>query len=190
MGEYGVRLEYAGKKERLAVVTIDRPERKNVFDEAMFDSLEEVAEKLSERLPAAVVLTGSGDGAFSAGFDINPENPQVSGLIEAVNKNDIGPCELLMRRIKEVVDKFVFLPVPIICAINGIAYGGGAELAVRCDMRVMDPEAVICFSEVRLGLMPDWGGGPALTRLAGPATAADLILTARRVDAARARKTV
>lgn len=186
MGDYGIRLEYTGKNDRLAVVTIDRPERKNVFDEAMFNALEEVAEKLSERLPAAVVLTGGGDEAFSAGFDINPENPQVSGLIEAVNKNDVGPCEILMRRIKEVVDGFVFLPVPIICAINGIAYGGGAELAVRCDMRVMDPESVICFSEVKLGLMPDWGGGPSMTRLVGPAIAAELILTARKVGAEEA----
>jgi len=186
MGDYGVRLEYTGKNDRLAVVTIDRPDRKNVFDEAMFNSLEEVSEKLEEKLPRAVVLTGGGEEAFSAGFDINPDNPQVSGLIDAVNKNDVGPCETLMLRIKEVVNKLVFLPTPIICALNGIAYGGGAELAVRCDMRVMDPKAVICFSEVSLGLMPDWGGGPALTRLVGPATAADLILTARRVGAEEA----
>jgi len=77
----------------------------------------------------------------------------------------------------------VALPVPIIAAINGLAFGGGAELAVRCDMRVMDPGAVICFSEVRLGLMPDWGGGVALSRLLGRSLAADHILTARRVNA-------
>ncbi|MBN1574237.1 MAG: enoyl-CoA hydratase/isomerase family protein [Deltaproteobacteria bacterium] len=186
MADYGVRLEYSGENDRIAIVTIDRPEKKNVFDEAMFNSLEEAAERLEGRLPRVVVLTGRGEGAFSAGFDVNPDNPQVSGLIDAVTKNDIGPCETLMLRIKEVVNRLVFLPIPIICAINGIAYGGGAELAVRCDMRVMDPKAVICFSEVKLGLMPDWGGGPALTRLVGPAVAADLILTARRVKAEEA----
>jgi enoyl-CoA hydratase len=52
----------------------------------------------------------------------------------------------------------VTLPVPVIAALNGLAYGGGAELAVQCDMRVMDPSAVISFSEARLGLMPDWAG--------------------------------
>jgi enoyl-CoA hydratase len=183
MADYGVRLEYTGKGDRIAIVTIDRPERKNAFDEAMFNSLEEAAVKLEGKLPRAVVLTGGGEGAFSAGFDVNPANPQVNNLIEAVGKNEIGPCEALMLRIKEVVNRLVFLPAPVICAINGIAYGGGAEIAVRCDMRVMDPDAVICFSEVGLGLMPDWGGGPALTRLVGPSVAADLILTARRVKA-------
>jgi enoyl-CoA hydratase/carnithine racemase len=59
-------------------------------------------------------------------------------------------------------------------------------MAVRCDLRVMDPAATIAFSEVRLGLMPDWGGGVALTRVVGRARAADLILTARRVAAEEA----
>ena len=67
-----------------------------------------------------------------------------------------------------------------------MAYGGGAELAARCDLRVMDSRAEICFSEVRLGLMPDWGGGATLAKLLGPAKAADLILTARKIDAEEA----
>ena len=90
--------------------------------------------------------------------------------------------------LRAAVDRFVALPVPIIAAINGKAFGGGAELAVRCDMRVMDPAAEICFSEVRLGLMPDWGGGATLTHLIGSAAAADLILTARRVEAEEAMR--
>ena len=59
-------------------------------------------------------------------------------------------------------------------------------MATRCDLRVMDPKAQLCFSEVRLGLMPDWGGGPYLTRLVGSAVASDLILTARKVGAEEA----
>jgi enoyl-CoA hydratase len=186
MSDYGIRLEYVGEKGRVALVTIDRPDRKNSFNEEMFNALEEAAKKLAKKLPRVVVITGKGDAAFSAGFDVNPDNPQVSGLMEAVNKNDIGPCDELIRYIRGVADKFAKLPVPIIAAINGLAYGGGAELALRCDMRVMDPDAVICFSETRLGLMPDWGGGPALTQTVGPAVAADMILTARRVDATEA----
>jgi enoyl-CoA hydratase/carnithine racemase len=63
---------------------------------------------------------------------------------------------------------------------------GGAEIATRCDLRVMDPDAVICFSETRLGLMPDFGGIPSLVRIVGPSFAADLILTARNVSAQEA----
>ena len=94
----------------------------------------------------------------------------------------------MIQRIRNAVDAFIELPVPIIAAINGLAYGGGAELATRCDLRVMDPSSLICFSEVRLGLMPDWGGTPCLTELVGSAVASDLILTARTVNADEALK--
>jgi enoyl-CoA hydratase len=178
-----VTLTPAGKNGAIGVVTLNRPERKNTFHEKMWSDLEAVTSSLTQSLPRAVIVTGAGSETFSAGMDVNPDNPQISGLINAVSRNDPGPVDVLMRRIRGAIDELVSLPVPVICAINGIAYGGGAELTMRCDLRVMDPGAVICFSEVTLGLMPDWGGGVALTRLAGPAVAADLILTARPVGA-------
>jgi len=178
-----VRLE---RKGAIAIVTFDRPERRNAFNESMWGSLEHTVAALACDIPRAVVVTGAGEKAFCAGFDVNPDNPQVSGLIDAVEKHNPVPVEALIRRIRHAVDGLVSLPVPVIAAIHGLAYGGGAELAMRCDMRIADPGAVICFSEVRLGLMPDWGGGPALTRLAGPAVAADLILTTREVHAPEA----
>ncbi|MCP4694836.1 MAG: enoyl-CoA hydratase/isomerase family protein [Desulfobacterales bacterium] len=141
---------------------------------------------MKKKTPRAIVVTGSGDKAFSAGFDVNIDNPQVSGLIEAVQEGRREPIEKLIGRIRGAVDGLASLPAPIIAAINGDAHGGGAELAARCDLRVMEPDAAICFSEVRLGLMPDWGGAPALTRLVGPARAADMILTARKVGAEEA----
>ena len=106
--------------------------------------------------------------------------------MEGVFNHERQPVENLITRLRSGVDRLVALPVPIIAAINGSAYGGGAELAVRCDLRVMDPKAKICFSEVRLGLMPDWGGGVALTRLVGSGLAGELILTGRSVGAERA----
>ncbi len=183
MAEHGIHLEY---RERVAIVTLDRPERLNTFNEFMWSELERVAAELREKTPRAIVVTGSGDRAFSAGFDVNIDNPQVSGLIDAVQGGHRSPVELLIGRIRNAVDGFVSLPSPVIAAINGDAHGGGAELATRCDVRIMEPDAAICFSEVRLGLMPDWGGTPALTRLVGPARAADMILTARKVGAEEA----
>ncbi len=183
MSECGIRLE---RKDHVAVITIDRPHRLNTFNQTMWSELERVVAELRENLPRVIVLTGAGDKAFSAGFDVNPDNPQISNLIEAVEKHDRAPVEKLIRNIRTAVDGLVSLPVPLIAAINGKAYGGGAELAVRCDLRVMDPEAVISFSEVRLGLMPDWGGAAALAQLVGPAKAADMILTAREVTAREA----
>jgi enoyl-CoA hydratase/carnithine racemase len=130
-----------------------------------------------------VIITGAGSDAFCAGFDVNPDNPMVAEMARAVDRGEKDPISRSIAALRAAVDRFVALPVPIIAALNGKAYGGGAELAVRCDLRVMDPAAEICFSEVKLGLMPDWGGGAALSHLIGAASAADLILTARRIGA-------
>jgi enoyl-CoA hydratase len=170
------------RKDRVAVVTLNRPQRQNAFDRAMFMELGSVVRQLKEDLPRVVVITGV-EKAFCAGFDVNPDNPWVAELIAAVETSATEPAEKLIRDLRAVSDEFAFLPVPLIAAVNGLAYGGGAELAVRCDLRVMDPDAIICFSEVRLGLMPDWGGGATLAHLIGASRAADLILTARKVRA-------
>jgi len=174
------------RKGHVAVVTINRPERKNAFNEAMFSRIGAIAQELKARPPRAVVITGAGDSSFCAGFDVNPDNPMVDSIIKAMSSGDGDPAKQLIRSIRRAIDDFISIPVPLIAALNGSAYGGGAELAARCDLRVMDKGAEICFSEVRLGLMPDWGGGPALARLIGPSRAADLILTARKVSAPEA----
>ena len=183
MKDYGIRLERTG---HIAVVTFDRPSRQNSMDEHMWTCFEEVISDLKHSLPRVVVVTGAGPKAFCAGFDINPNNPQVTELAKAMETCDKAPAQALIKRVRTTTDSLVFLPVPIIAAIGGLAYGGGAEIASRCDLRVMDPDAVICFSEVKLGLMPDHGGVVGLTRLVGPAKAADLILTARKLGAAEA----
>ncbi len=172
------------RKSALATVTIARPDRLNAFDQAMFEALGDAARALSRgTLPRAVIITGAGSDAFSAGFDVNPDNPMVAEMARAVDRGEKDPIARSIGALRTAVDRFVALPVPIIAALNGKAYGGGAELAVRCDLRVMDPAAEICFSEVKLGLMPDWGGGATLSHLIGAASAADLILTARRIGA-------
>ena len=183
MSEEGI---FLARKGKVAVVTMNRPHRRNAFNEHMFLALAQVTNELKQNLPRAVVITGGSENVFSAGFDVNPDNPWVAKLINAVEEADSAPAEDLISRLRKIVDEFVSLPVPIIAALNGLAYGGGAELAVRCDMRVMDPNAVISFSEVRLGLMPDWGGGATLAHLIGPSRAADMILTARKVQAGEA----
>jgi enoyl-CoA hydratase len=179
MTESAVRLDY---RDRIAVMTLDREEKRNAFDEAMWRDLEAAVARLRADLPRALVVTGAGGRAFCAGFDVSPGNPQVERMAEAIQQKSRFRAEELLRYIRGVVDGLATLPVPVIAAVNGVAYGGGAELAVRCDLRVMDPGARLCFSEVRLGLMPDWGGGVALARLLGGSRAADLILTARKVE--------
>jgi enoyl-CoA hydratase/carnithine racemase len=175
-----IRLSHDG---HVAILTLDRPERRNALGEGMWTSLEARIAELERHLPRAVVVTGEGDRAFCAGQDLGGDNPQVQGLVSAVQSHDERAVEAFLARERRVADRLFALPVPLVAAVNGVAFGGGAEIATRCDLRVLDPSAVICFSEVTLGLMPDWGGGVALTRLLGPGRAADLILTGRRVDA-------
>jgi enoyl-CoA hydratase/carnithine racemase len=172
-----VTIERDGK---VAIVTLRREQKKNALNEALWSGMRRAAAALAADLPRAVIVTGAGD-SFSAGMDVSLDNPQIAGLVTAAQTHDAGPMRALLEQLRPSIDELVGLPVPVIAAINGLAYGGGAELAVRCDLRVMERDAEICFSEVRLGLMPDMGGGVALTRLVGPATAADLILSARRV---------
>ena len=184
MENVGIVVERRGP---LAIVTLRRPERLNAFNRKMFAALKTSARRLAvdPRL-RAVVLTGAGPDAFCAGFDVNPDNPMVAEMARALERRDKPTIAQSISAVRVAVDLFVALPVPIIAAINGKAFGGGAELAVRCDLRVMDPAAEICFSEVRLGLMPDWGGGATLTHLVGSALATELILTARRIKAEEA----
>lgn len=185
MSRAAVNLE---RQNKIAVITLDRPDRKNTMNLTMWEGLTTVLDHLEKKHPRAVVITGAGDDAFCAGMDVNPDNPQIKSVVDAVFAHDRKPVEHLIGFLRKVCDRLVSLPVPVIAAVNGKAWGGGAELAMRCDLRVMDHGAMICFSEVRLGLMPDWGGGVALTRLAGPAVAADLILTGRKVSADEAIK--
>jgi enoyl-CoA hydratase len=182
MMEYGIRLERRG---RIALIVFNRPSRRNAMNEAMWTQLEKTTAVLKENLPRVLIVTGKGQ-SFCAGFDINPDNPQVSGLIDSVQKRERPPVARLIQRLQSAVHDLVTLPIPVIACLNGDAYGGGAELASRCDLRVMDPQAVICFAEVKLGLMTDWGGGPGLTRLIGASRAADMILTGRKVGASEA----
>jgi len=170
----------------VAVLTFDRPERHNALNGVMWRALAERVAEVAADLPRALVVTGAGERAFCAGQDVNPDNPQIAPLMRSIQTGDPGPVSAFLAELRAAVDALVGLPVPVIAALNGLAYGGGAEIAARLDLRVMDPGARICFSEVRLGLMPDLGGGPALARLIGPARAADLILTARQVEAPEA----
>ena len=178
-----VRLEF---KKHVAVITLDRPDKKNALNAQMFSLLEAAVREIEMNPPRVLVVTGEGDKAFCAGFDVHPDNPMNEYMLQAVADKNTSEALKSIGRIREVADALIALPVPIVAAVNGLAFGGGAEIAVRCDLRVMDPDAIICFSETRLGLMPDFGGIPSLVRLAGPSIAADLVLTARKVSAQEA----
>ncbi len=122
-----------------------------------------------------VVLTGAGDRAFAAGADIK----YMSGL-GADEAKEWGELGHEVGRLLETG------PQPSIAAVNGLALGGGCELALACDIRYCASTAKLGQPEVNLGIIPGWGGTQRLARVCGTGVAKDLILTGRPVDAAEA----
>jgi enoyl-CoA hydratase len=124
----------------------------------------------------AVVVTGSGERAFSAGGDIS-EFPKVLKGMDA---------KQFWRKNRIPMEKFAALPQPTIAAINGLAYGGGAELTFVCDLRVASETAKFCLPEIKIGLFPDGGGTQRLPRLVGASRAKEMMFLGEPVSAEEA----
>src|SRR5215813_5429260 len=124
-----------------------------------------------------VVVTGSGSKAFCAGSDVS-EFPHV--------RDDVVSRKL--ARENAAFTALEELPMPVIAALNGVALGGGAEIALACDIRIMDETARIGFPEVKLGIFPGSGGIFRLPRLVGPAKAYELLYTGELIDAHEAHR--
>ena len=168
-----VRLE---RRDGSLFVTMNRPEAANALSKGLVAALADtfMAAAHEDDL-RAVVLTGAGDKAFSAGADLKERR----GMTLAETWAFLDE----LNRMMNVVAAF---PRPVIAAINGAAFGGGLELALACDIRIAAASAEMGLTEVRLGIIPGAGGTQRLARIAGVAAAKELILTGRRVSAARA----
>jgi enoyl-CoA hydratase len=168
-----VRVERDGT---VAVWTVNRPEVRNAVDFATLDALvAAVAEAQADANLRAVVLTAAG-ATFVSGGDLRE-------LRKANSRDDGARIAALGRR---VCDGFAALRVPVIGALPGPAIGGGAELAVACDLRVADPRAKLSFKHARMGVTTAWGTLPKLVGMVGQGQAARLLLTGHDVDAAEA----
>jgi enoyl-CoA hydratase len=159
-----------------AIVMVDRQEAMNALDldhaESLRDTLAELAVDESARV---VVLTGAGEKAFIAGADI--KYMQSLGVLEARRWGDLGhACGALLET----------MPKPTIAAVNGVALGGGCELALACDLRLASSTARLGQPEINLGVLPGWGGSVRLARTTTLGFAKELIFTGRPVAAAEA----
>ena len=161
------------------VLRLNRPEAGNAISR-------EVAEALGAHLractgaamPKALVITGTGARYFCTGGD-------VKAYARLRSAEDLDTVFGLMR---EVCDALERLPCPVIAAINGFAIGGGAELALACDMRFAEASAQIGFPQSRLGVLPGWDGMQRLLDTVGRAAATRLLFTGKRVSAQEARE--
>ncbi|MGH6900918.1 MAG: enoyl-CoA hydratase/isomerase family protein [Geminicoccaceae bacterium] len=173
MSEARILLE---RDDAVLTLTLNRPDKLNAIDRAMLDALAEALGAI-ERDPEirAVILTGAGR-AFSAGADIKEWT--------ALSPLEFGRSWGL--RGHGLFDRLAALAPPVIAALNGIAFGGGLELALCADIRIASDQARFGLPEVTIAALPGWGGTQRLPRLIGPGRAKHMILTGQPIDAARA----
>ncbi|HLF15328.1 MAG TPA: enoyl-CoA hydratase-related protein [Bacteroidota bacterium] len=165
-----------GISDRVATITINRPDKLNALNAACKAELLRLLETLrGDPSVHAVILTGSGAKAFMAGTDI----AELARLDPVSGKEFAGWGQSLF-------DSIQHLGKPVIAAVNGYALGGGCELALACHIRVAADSAKFGQPEVNLGIIPGYGGTQRLARIVGYARAAEMILTGRQVDAQEA----
>jgi enoyl-CoA hydratase/carnithine racemase len=167
VGEF-VRLEVDGA---VGTIRLDRP-KMNAIDDQLRAELHEVALEARERSDVRAVVLYGGERVFAAGADIK----QMSSLTYADMLSWGGKLQESLRVVAR-------LPKPVVAAINGYALGGGFELALTADFRVLGERAKVGVPEITLGVIPGAGGTQRLTRLVGPAKAKDLVFSGRHVAA-------
>ena len=163
--------------DELALITLDRPEALNALSFGQLHDLNRLLDTVAESDARALLVTGSGDRAFSAGADIKELMDRT--LVEQRAGATLG---------QSVLAKLDQLPMPSIALINGYAFGGGLELALACTFRLAVPTAKLGFPEIKLGIIPGFGGTQRLPRLVGEARALDIIMTGRTVNADEAER--
>ncbi len=160
----------------VATLTLNRPEVMNSFNFALLYALKEQIDILRLKPDVRVIIiTGSGQKAFCAGADLK----------ERTTFNEIQVKEFIYT-IRNLFTSIEFLNKPVIAAVNGVALGGGTELALACDIRIASMNASMGLTETRFAIIPGAGGTQRLPRLIGRGKAKELIFTGRRVEAEEA----
>lgn len=167
MGEF-VRVEVDGA---VATIRLDRP-KMNAIDAQVTAELRAAAEEAGERADVRAVVLYGGERVFAAGADI----AQMSTMTYA----EAAPWATALQESFRVLAR---LPKPVVAAVNGYALGGGLELALTADFRVLGERAKVGLPEITLGIVPGAGGTQRLSRLVGPARAKDLVFSGRHVAA-------
>lgn len=165
------------KEGPLAWIKLNRLDVHNCLNRELLTSLiEACAELADDREVRLVAIIGAGDKVFCAGADLAERKGMTEG--------EVIDYVVLINKAFRAVE---LLPQPVICAMNGSAFGGGTELALACDLRVMMSDASMRLTEVKLGIIPGAGGTQRLPRLIGKSKAKELILTASPITAAEGK---
>jgi len=162
-------------REEFAVITLNRQEALNALSAAVLRELAQAFDQVAASDARALIVTGAGAKAFCAGADIK----ELTGRSLTEQRRDAAFGQSVLARLDA-------LPMPSVAAINGYAFGGGLELALACTFRIAVSAAKMGLPEIKLGLVPGYGGTQRLPRAVGEARALEMILTGRAVDAEEA----
>lgn len=170
-------------QDGIAEVTLNRPDKLNAFDTAMFEAVSAAGERLRDEPGLrAVILTGAGRG-FCAGLDTGMLMEFARDL-KALRQEIVTPPQgRAANRFQHPCTIWADLPVPVIAALHGVCYGAGMQLALGADLRIAAPDTQLSIMETRWGLIPDMGLTKLLPGLMRADQALELILTARVLDA-------
>jgi methylglutaconyl-CoA hydratase len=160
----------------IATIFLNRPEKANSLSIQMLNELQEIFQKVKyDQSVRCVIISGAGEKAFCAGADLK-------------ERATMTPIEVkkTVSLIRKTINDIEELPKPVIAAINGVALGGGTELALACDIRIASEQAILGLTETSLGIIPGAGGTQRLSRLVGKGKAKELIFTARKIPASEA----
>ncbi|MFP3984987.1 MAG: enoyl-CoA hydratase/isomerase family protein [Candidatus Bathyarchaeia archaeon] len=161
------------KSEGIATITLNRPDALNAWSQELAQEfLTAIEDARKDENVKAVVITGAGEKAFSAGADIKA----MKG-ITALKARELSNMGYKICNAIESLEK------PVIAAINGYALGGGMEVSMACDFRIASDKARMGQTEINIGLIPGWGGTQRLTRFVGKARAKELVFTGKIIDA-------
>ena len=167
-----VQLTY---RETAAIVTLDRPQALNALSFAVVADIDAALDDVAESDARVLLITGAGEKAFCAGADIKELRNR--DLMAQRRGAELGQATF---------SKLERLPMPSIALINGYAFGGGLEIALACTFRLATANAKMGLPEIKLGLIPGYGGTQRLPRVVGEALALEMILTGRTVEAEEA----
>lgn len=178
MDEDRISLEIDGHILR---VKLNRPDKLNALDLKMFQALHEVGRKLLDDTNARVVILSGEGKAFCAGLDLNDA---MNIIPQAFQKDEDEICNFVQK----VSYQWQQIPVPVICVLHGVVYGGGLQIALGADLRVAHPDSRLSVREIKLGLIPDMGVTQTIRNLVGIDFAKELTWTGRELCAEEAQQ--
>lgn len=163
------------RRDELALIRLNRPEALNALSFDIITELGEAIDQVTSSDARALLFIGAGSKAFCAGADIKELRNR--SLLQQKRGSELG---------QRVFEKISAASIPSIALINGYAFGGGLELALACDFRIAASNAKMGLPEIKLGLIPGYGGTQRLPRIVGESRALEMIMTAATIDAPEA----